>query len=589
MTDNNLKLRPINDLLGEKFIVPSYQRGFRWSKQQVDDLLNDIWKFRKDSEDKSKEVFYCLQPVVVSKVEEEWVLIDGQQRLTTIYLILAHLGNIMSILGKEKYSIRYDTRKDSEDFLQHIDYEKELDNVDYYHICNASKCIENWFDSKDGNTKLNFLNTLLNDNESGKNVKIIWYEINDTVDHIDIFTRLNMGKIPLTNAELIKALFLQNNNFINENSDKIRLKQLKIASEWDLIEKTLQDESFWHFIHNSSHHYDTRIEYIFDLMTNKKPEDEQYFTFYKFNEEFELSKKSLDNTAVDSIWGNIKKYFLTFEEWYQSRELYHLIGYLIATKFPIEKLKEQSLKSKKSEFVKFLKEKVTEKVSYQLAELDYGNTKSREKIKDVLLLFNIQTILSNQYSNIRFPFDRFKKEKWDIEHIRSQSDRQVPANVRKDWAKDIVEYFGSGVTQIDNVEKAQKIESFKARLNEIIELEKVDEVKFSNLYQDLMLHFREDKEPENINAIENLTLLDATTNRTYKNAFFPIKRQTILENDMKGTFVPICTKNVFLKSYSQKFDEVLFWNKNDSKDYLAAIHKTLIGFIPPQNVNNEQE
>lgn len=588
MTDNKLKLRPINDLLGEKFLVPSYQRGFRWSKQQVDDLLNDIWKFRKDNEDKSKEVFYCLQPVVVSKNEGEWVLIDGQQRLTTIYLILAYLDNIMSIIGKGKYSIRYETRKDSEKFLQTIDYEKELDNVDYYHICNASKCIESWFNSKDGNTKLNFLNTLLNDNEAGKNVKIIWYEINDTVDHVDIFTRLNMGKIPLTNAELIKALFLQSNNFINETYDKTRLKQLKIASEWDLIERTLQNDSFWHFIHNSTQHYDTRIEYIFDLMMNKKTEDEHHFTFFKFNEEFELLKRNHAEIAGESLWISIKKYFLTFEEWYHNRELYHLIGYLITTKFPIAKLKEQSLSSKKSEFIKYLKERIKERVAYQLTELDYGNPKSREKIKEILLLFNIQTILSNQDSNIRFPFDRFKKEKWDIEHIRSQADRQVPQSLIKEWAKDILGYFGNNGSQLPSKVMDQANESFKEQLKELIESDKIDEKKFKQLYQDLMLLFKEDKEPENINAIENLTLLDATTNRTYKNAFFPIKRKTILENDTKGTFVPICTRNVFLKSYSQKVDELLYWNMNDSRDYRKAIIETLKEFIPPQNINNER-
>jgi uncharacterized protein with ParB-like and HNH nuclease domain len=78
---------PINDLLKEKknFIIPAYKRGYRWTKRQVEELLNDIRDFQKESESKPKEAFYCLQPLVVSEIESGWVLIDGQQRLTTIY------------------------------------------------------------------------------------------------------------------------------------------------------------------------------------------------------------------------------------------------------------------------------------------------------------------------------------------------------------------------------------------------------------------------------------------------------------------------------------------------------------------------
>ena len=57
------------------------------------------------------------------------------------------------------------------------------------------------------------------DNEFGadhaNNIRVIWYEVSDEEQSssIDIFTRLNIGKIPLTNAELIKALLLRRGNF----------------------------------------------------------------------------------------------------------------------------------------------------------------------------------------------------------------------------------------------------------------------------------------------------------------------------------------------------------------------------------------
>lgn len=603
--DSNLILKPVTKLLEEKFFIPSYQRGYRWKERQVKNLLDDIWNFRLNSETETKEAFYCLQPVVVSQMDEEWEVLDGQQRLTTIYIILEYLKGGLEFLGKENFSIRYETRSDSELFLKNIDLSRSEDNIDYFHICNAYRTVEKWFKGKDGNTKINFLNTLLNDDESGKNVKVIWYDVSEeNVSNkfaIDIFTRLNIGKIPLTNAELVKALFLQKGNF---NEDKASLKQIQIATEWDAIEKVLQDDAFWYFIYNPRNplKYDNRIEYIFDLMKNKTKDNERYFTFYEFNKDFIISKKGKDDPAdIDTLWSKIKKYFLSFEEWFNDKELYHLVGFLIDCGHDINTLKEESAKRTKSSFKAYLKENIRGEVNCQIEELGYKD----KKVKKVLLLFNIQTILSSEKTDARFPFFRYKEEDWDIEHVRSQTDKQIVGNARKDWAIDILEYFtgergysdairnGNGLTEkqlqeqailkLDEVEK-----SFSKDLASLLDSESIDESKFTQLYNSLIKHFNEEQAPENIDSISNLALLDSATNRSYKNAMFPIKRKTILENDMNGVFVPIATKNVFLKSYTKKLGDVMHWSKNDANDYLAAIKLTLKDYLPLQTEKNER-
>jgi len=311
VADSKLILKPVTELLSEKFFIPSYQRGYRWADRQVTNLLDDIWNFRLNSETESNEAFYCLQPIVVSKMNGEWEVLDGQQRLTTIYIILKCLKEGLTFFGKQNFSIRYQTRPDSETFLKNIDFDKREENIDYFHICQAHTTISNWFQDKDGTAKIHFLTTLLNDNESGKNVKVIWYDVSDenTSDNfaIDIFTRLNIGKIPLTNAELVKALFLQKGNF---QEDKATLKQLQIASEWDGIEKTLQNDAFWYFIYNPDNpiKYDNRIEYIFDLMKGKSKEDEVYYTFYEFQKDYIASGKETKNSLpdIDRLWLRIK-------------------------------------------------------------------------------------------------------------------------------------------------------------------------------------------------------------------------------------------------------------------------------------------
>jgi len=86
------------------------------------------------------------------------------------------------------------------------------------------------------------------------------------------------------------------------------------------------------------------------------------------------------------------------------------------------------------------------------------------------------------------------------------------------------------------------------------------------------------------NGIGNLTLLDSSTNRSYQNAVFPIKRKIIISLDKKATFVPLCTKNVFLKYYSKKVDKMMFWEGQDSLDYQKAMLDMLYGFFKARGV-----
>src|SRR5690554_2577123 len=329
MANNNISIKRINDLLKSNFFIPSYQRGYRWTEQQVTDLLNDINEFSpKEIPNSNEKTWYCLQPIVVKqKSENEWDVIDGQQRLTTIFLVIHYMNEMWK--GKQKnneFNLRFETRDKSQEFLKNILVDEISDevvvndeNIDFHFISKAYSTIHNWVKSNDKLDTGNFESKFIHSS------KIIWYETSINDDSIDIFTRINSGKIPLTNAELIKALFLNSSNFEKADSEKLRLKQLEIASEWDRIEYTLQDDSFWYFINKSENNLATRIEFIFNLMSDK-PSDDKYSTFHFFNGKF----KTKSEKEINDNWQEIKKYFQTIEEWYNDRELYHKIGYLIA-------------------------------------------------------------------------------------------------------------------------------------------------------------------------------------------------------------------------------------------------------------------
>src|SRR5690606_31679432 len=135
------------------------------------------------------------------------------------------------------------------------------------------------------------------------------------------------------------------------------------------------------------------------------------------------------------------------------RELYHLVGYIVACGGSIATLKKQSeLAGKtKTDFKKYLKFEIRKKVNFQLDELSYGDT----AIKNVLLLFNIQTLLSSTEADVRLPSDRYKRECRYIEHIRSQTDRILTGSDHNAWLEDVQAYFKSYSSDLPN--EAQKI------------------------------------------------------------------------------------------------------------------------------------
>ena len=598
MNDNALSLKPINDLLTEQFFIPAYQRGFRWKRRQVKELLEDVLEFC-DKEHVSKDEFYCLQPIVVKDKDGQWELVDGQQRLTVIFLILKYFNSRLNEkYQKSIFSIEYQTREDSKKYLESLDASKKEKNIDFFHIYESFQEIEDWFQAHQNR---------INDIESVflNKVKVIWYEIKEEIDPIAVFSRLNIGKIPLTNSELVKALFLRSKNFQSE----ITLQQIKIAQEWDGIEKSLQSDSFWYFISNKDN-FSNRIEFILELIADESIIDasfknDPYYTFLVFNKKF--ANKDISNHE----WTNIKKYFMTVEEWYNDRYLYHLIGYLVNEGKTIAEIKKDADNCEsKIEFRNALKakifkslfgddqqsldelggDKLRDSLKDHLANWDYDGNKP--KIRSSLLLFNIATLIANTSSNMRFQFDSFKKESWDIEHVRSiKSVMPVSPRDQKSWLEDVLIYFTGEKKKHQQQESIEKIskkkeQTFCNRCINLISGKTFDSKAFEELYDELLVHFNSNNETdinsdssETDNSIGNLTLLDATTNRSYKNAVFPIKRKLILELDKKGTFVPLCTKNLFLKYYSKKIDNMMVWSKEDSEDILKSIIDTFVDFF----------
>lgn len=561
--ENNLELKTVNDLNEYEFVIPAYQRGYRWTTQEVTDLLNDVNEFvPKQISDSDEKTWYCLQPIVLKQKDNGmYEVIDGQQRLTTIFLILHYLNQDFIESRREKLlELNYETRDNLKEFLLTLTLEVDENvNIDYYYIVQAYKTIDEWFNSR--GTKFN------KDDFRSKfrfNTKIIWYESFEE-DTISVFTRLNIGKISLSNAELIKALFLKSSNF-EKTESKIKYKQLEIASEWDRIEADFQDDRFWYFI-TGDKKVNNRIEFIFDLMNNDYNNEDPYSTFRYFSTL--ISSTSKEN--IENNWKSIKDYYMRFCEWYKDRELYHKIGYLISIEMvEINQLYEESSNRTKKEFRNYLDDLIIESLkNIKFYSLAYGDTKENLKIKKVLLLYNILTMLRSEKDNSFFPFNLYKTENWDIEHITSIKE-SIPASIdqKKNWLDDVNIY----IDPLADDGQELKYRILTCKIN--------DEVEFTELFEDIVSHFNAHvNSDDEINGISNLTLLDSETNRGYKNAVFPIKRKTIIDRDKMGAFIPIGTKNVFLKYFSEYPPKISFWTQEDRENYEIDLRNVLADFM----------
>ena len=609
---NRLELKSIRDLSGMDFTIMDYQRGYRWTDVEVKQLLDDFAEFVKcpDAERKSGD-FYCLQPVVVRRLEDDnkFEVIDGQQRLTTLNLILQYLSNGIGFLypSFKLYDVKYVTRPDSREFLAKIKNPSVAAEsyIDFYFMSKAYATIKAWFENIDDTLRNNILMALLETKkeqkddvvvDNARNIRVIWYEVaaDEKTSSVEIFTRLNIGKIPLTDAELVKALFLSNGHYNDSDAD---LRKINLSTEWNMIEQSLQDDAFWYFLNRSNNplKYSGRIEFVFDIISERTLKSGKYFTFIKFQE-------LISEEGAEQIWLKVKQIYNLLKEWFADRELYHIIGYLLEQGTKITDLISEWQSSDKTRFRKeYLRKKVGESLKSsggdnEIADLTYND---KAKVKRVLLLFNILTVLTKDNSDMRFPFDRFKIEKWDIEHVCSQTDRTLEKSGIIPWCDDILEFYGISPQASDlsedelhedldcesmmkrDIESGDFDPAIKKNLLDVLELRSdPDKDKATELFLKFQKLFKEGEHSGiDRDNIANLTLLDSATNRSYGNSFFPIKRKRIIENDSIGVFVPIATKNLFLKYFTPRVDNSFSWTREDGEKYRSAIVKTIKEYL----------
>lgn len=653
---NIIERKAISDLLtGAYFYIPSYQRGYRWTPTQVTQLLMDLFSYANEPHGEHNTNvdgdYYCLQPVVARLVTNDdvlkrilpkgvcannenpvWEIIDGQQRLTTIYILYKYLMSKEGISdetleedygGKKLYHLIYATRKDSAQFLERLGKydDNTVGNIDYFHMQQAYDTIDQWIRGKGAyaetggialckryqieetvKTVRTTLFSLLNAGRGKKNntgsVQILWYELSKETEAISEFRKINTGKIYLTDAELIKALFLKKQSDVHEHI------QMQRALEWENIENTLHNDSFWYFLNRRGNEMPNRIDFIFQLVYKAerlKDVDEnniddklkecevelkdknRIFNFYY--EKFDGLNGEALKTKIEEEWEAVSKVFNVLEDWYEDVICYNLIGMLCQYNenlLPKSYIHFIGMKEDQSrnDFKKWMKNEIRLQVSgiptknCQI-DISYGDS----RVFNLLLLLNVNHLnrqveqAKDGHNKIgaiyKFPFALLTSQNWDIEHIDSFTKNGLKrVEDQKKWIETAMADLESVFNQDDNEKTKDEIEKL------------IENDKLMDAIERLRKVAKETDAPEEEkNNIGNLTLLDSSTNRSYGNSLFITKRKTIIDRMKNGVFVPVSTSYVFMKLFDDEGTRRTLWTEEDMKSYQKYIYNELSDYL----------
>ena len=643
----------VNPLAGKTFVIKPYQRGYRWGTENVRKLLDDIWKYStqllggsgysglfadmgtKCADKADKFDFYCLQTLTVKKENgekedsERYELIDGQQRLTTLWLIYYMLILFVGSKTDKKppYNIVYqrnespDEKKITEkiyDTFSDLKIDECTDEKGY------KEAVKDRLDKIKGDiekgtvgalsidlvyienalcTIIDFIVKRFDDTENlqnmlkviRRNLFFIWYEVN-TDDPYTTFTNINSNQIHLTDAELIKSLVLRKDETTSGGDKKTPTDYAKI---WEEIEQGLSKDELWAYISNDQTKA-TRIDLLLTLYasTSENGYDGTGSLFDWYEKHKEGEGKDFAKSVMDSKNGLPSIYYRILE-WYDNVDIFHLIGLLTKFRelglkpFDADKKEQEKLILKifkkyddakcrgQEDFINALKDEVKNCLEGRMKPVD-KKKKDGEKyplidsvsyeddkigVEAVLWTLNVWETMEASENNVGMGDNR----------------RRTPiVNSRFPFSK-----IAKGAKwQIEHIfpQNPEEEKSYK-------DLSKDKKEEVGNIYDDMCSQVDNyfDKKSSDgrahTNHIQNLAMLMASDNASVSNGTLEEKRKKLVEKIGEGSFVPCATVNAFLLYYSQTAKtakpeaiDYQYWTKLDAECYEARILQCLDSF-----------
>ena len=581
--------------------IPDYQRGYEWGENNVRLLLEDLKKFLdkiyisdtdKFLEDK---LFYCLQHItIISKDNGEYYnVVDGQQRLTTIAIILAYFGKADLLKGKLKYSSREDTGEflNNEIFTRKYweqnDKEEDVKHKDEFYIRAAANMVQTWDKEQtwNSNQRKRYIEILLNRtklivNVVSGNEEMIFANINGAKAELDGADLLRAVQITHSSKEKYEITHSDNSNEVNEYRVKMGML-LDEINNWcgqkdvrTFLGRFLKDDSFDKSGFNEKLY---PINYLYRMMYEMHPDNNMPFEFRFF--EYGLDIKG--NGVGDDNWEmyiELKRIYGFVRDWYESDEIYHYLSYLFSNfkskvnfvaiykTWENSKGKLSFITELKKEISKYIleiyssdgennEEPAKEKLKNDLANLSFSWYHNKESLVKILILLDVIYSCKSKY---RLPINYFVSKGEDIEHIGCQTPNEEDLNNREKW----LEYIKKLNDYKFDIDKGRLDEWWEKLLKE---QEVIDDVT-SNIIDELNSY--------GLNSIGNLVLLHSSQNRSYRNASFNTKKSIIIEDYYNDKY---SIRPYTLKAFSSNHTSM--WTLEDIKKSTETLANDIIDFL----------
>lgn len=542
---------------------------------------------------------------------------DGQQRLTTLTVILSYLNEYELINEKLQYNVRKETEEflkeyifkpnelkniqNWEQFLENTTIKgKDYDYQDVFYLFNAYKAIQTWFETYP-NSVTAMKDKILN------HVKLI-VNLPKNIEEQELFENLNRKRVPLDGADLIRALIITRvakKKEIGDIDDSIKQnvlineRRVKIGLMLDRINHWWADENKKNYFHQFTKESKVPDEESISFNDVTYPINHLYKLYVLAYGEGVLDMEFFEKKVIeDGFLDELQLLQRTMDNWCNDKELYHLI--LFTSIYAREKIKEEPVLSFKEllhqwkklyrkDFIRFLKKRIastevfndlinqTERCKEENEKNAFLENWYDNKLITVSVLLDIISILSS--NNTCLPARHFKAYKEDLEHI-------FPQTPVGDRIKDKIKQTQILKEYIDIINQSLSEEE-KININDC-------DIDWENQNWKDDIKFRINNRIEKVipvNSLGNMCVLHESVNRGYGNDFFLEKRIDIMRKSQEGFFIRPHVYDAFNKIFLERHDESIdmkMMNRWDRSDILARreyIIKRISNFL---NISNEQ-
>jgi len=579
----------------KKYYIAPYQRGYKWAASQPNDAVCVLMKDLFDAtENPNSEYYLQFITTKLSKKDNFSVLevIDGQQRLTTLTIILSVLayikGDNENAISNDLLS--YEVRPKVTVFFQNHIYQK-IDTLiaeswenfisqyptnneqDIYYLYSATNKIHEMLVdafSDDKDKVVEFEKYLLD------NVKIILNNIDRDIDCEEIFSNLNDNKVELTSSELIKGLILTNSARELPNAErKITYKEIIelraiMGRQWDEISHWANRKEIKTFFFPYSKNVLDELLLLLALDNGFEKANDISNKNVVFNY-FQSQIKKGTKTAK-GLFDNLKELKSVLNEWFNDTSIYNSLGFVFFCRQSKKTIRDflPFIKKDKSELKEELDKTISDILNFDIDDLQYNKTNTE--------IHNLLLAISVFVDESRFDFIAFNTQtSWSLEHIFPQTPDKLADELEQKDIELLKSLCENNLGDFEKVrELLQEYEGIISIESVYNSLSKKMEKNNCSLSSDEKTILYRLMKKEKLHSIGNMALLTSSDNSSNKNGMFDKKRYNIVKRISGGSFVPKHTYDVFSKLISEKMSpDLTVWTTTDIDAHFEWLNKKI--------------